>query len=83
METLPRNVLYLAESLASRTGAGTSSRLWEALEDYRNACQQLQNDNLSVIDRKHWLEIRTELVNEVTRLALQLSDSQASAGSVQ
>lgn len=72
METLSNDLLSLAEALTSGAYTKPKTRLKEALEDYTNVCEHLNDEGLSAIERNHWLEIRSELVNEVTRLILRI-----------
>ena len=72
METLPEDILKLAESLSATKCDGPGLKIKEALEDYNNVCTHLKDGGLSPGDRVQWLEIHSELRDEIVRLTTRL-----------
>ena len=75
MEMLPNDLLDLAEDLASEARSGPALKLKEALQDYNNICAYLKDEEFNPDDRNQWIEIRSELVAEISRLTNRLKQN--------
>jgi hypothetical protein len=71
-DTLRRDLPDLADEVVS--GSRTEPALAEALRDYGRVCARLESGKAGPAERTELMEIRTELVSELRRLALRLRE---------
>jgi hypothetical protein len=75
LEMPSNDLLDLAASLASGASYGPALNLKEALQDYNNVCARLKGEKLSSDDCTQWIEIRSELIAEISRLTNRLKQN--------